>query len=98
MNEHFNNLSPAQAERLAILAEEAGEVIQIVGKILRHGYESHHPAGPCQTNRYLLANEIRDFIWAITLMMDRNDIPEISGHEVESITAGKMPWTHHQEI
>lgn len=34
----FNGLSPAEVERLALLAEECGEVIQTVGKILRHGY------------------------------------------------------------
>lgn len=34
---HFNNLTPGEAERLAMLAEECGEVIQAVGKILRHG-------------------------------------------------------------
>ena len=35
---NFNQLTPAETERLAILAEECGEVIQAVGKILRHGY------------------------------------------------------------
>ncbi len=43
MQDHFNRLTPAEAERLAMLAEEAAEVIQIVGKILRHGYASYHP-------------------------------------------------------
>jgi NTP pyrophosphatase (non-canonical NTP hydrolase) len=35
--EHFNGLTPAELEGLAILAEECGEVVQRVGKILRHG-------------------------------------------------------------
>lgn len=43
MPEHFNGLTPAEAERLAMLSEECGEVIQIIGKILRHGYDSYHP-------------------------------------------------------
>ena len=34
----FNELSPAEVERLAILAEEMGEAIQVIGKVLRHGY------------------------------------------------------------
>ena len=38
MSSHFNKLTPAQAERLAILIEECGEVIQAATKILRHGY------------------------------------------------------------
>lgn len=41
--QHFNNLTPAEAERLAYLSEECAEVIQIIGKILRHGYESRDP-------------------------------------------------------
>lgn len=43
MSEHFNRLTPAEHERLAYLMEECGEVVQIIGKILRHGYESRDP-------------------------------------------------------
>jgi hypothetical protein len=39
----FNELTPAEAERLAYLTEEMAEAIQIIGKILRHGYESRDP-------------------------------------------------------
>lgn len=38
--EHFNQLSPAEAERLALLSEELGEAQQAIGKILRHGQPS----------------------------------------------------------
>ena len=38
----FNQLDCAAAERLAVLAEEAGEVVQAVTKILRHGYDRVH--------------------------------------------------------
>lgn len=41
-----NNLSDAELERLAYLAEECGEVQQIIGKIIRHGYESYSPNDP----------------------------------------------------
>ena len=60
--DHFNGLSPAEAERLAMLAEECGEVIHIVGKILRHGYDSYHPADPTVTNRDLLGRELTDLL------------------------------------
>jgi hypothetical protein len=53
--DHFNRLTPAEAERLALLLEELGEAQQIIGKILRHGYESYHPDDPETTNRTLLA-------------------------------------------
>ena len=36
--EHFNGLTPAEAKRLALLAEECGEVLQAIGKVLRHGF------------------------------------------------------------
>lgn len=57
--EHFNRLTPAEAERLALLAEECGEVIQAIGKVLRHGFESTHPDGG-PTNRESLERECGD--------------------------------------
>lgn len=73
----FNKLTPAEAERLAILAEECAEVIQIVGKILRHGYESYHPddttKGP---NREQLAREIGDLDAIVDLMIVTDDLSQ----------------------
>lgn len=61
MADHFNRLTPAEAELLALLAEECAEVIAVVGKILRHGYESWHPDGDRDlTNRRLLQLELGD--------------------------------------
>ncbi len=37
MEPHFNGLNPEVAELLAILSEECGEVVQRIGKVLRHG-------------------------------------------------------------
>lgn len=55
---NFNKLTPAEAELLAKLAEECGEVVQIVGKILCHGYESYNPFDEDKTtNRELLEAE-----------------------------------------
>lgn len=65
--DHFNQLTPAEAERLAYLLEELGEAQQAIGKILRHGYESTHPAGG-PTNRVLLENELGDIVKALILM------------------------------
>ena len=42
---NFSRLSAGEVERLAILAEECGEVIQVVGKVLRFGFEPCPPAG-----------------------------------------------------
>ncbi|MDJ0712582.1 MAG: hypothetical protein QNJ14_19525 [Woeseiaceae bacterium] len=46
MSDFSNYLDDHEAERLAILAEEAGELIQTIGKILRHGYDSYNPDCP----------------------------------------------------
>lgn len=65
--------SPAELERLAKLAEECGEVIQVIGKIITHGYESRHPDGG-PTNRELLAKEIGDIRAAVHLMVLNGDV------------------------
>lgn len=73
--DHFNGLTPAEAERLALLAEECGEVVQVIGKILRHGYDSRHPDnmdGP--DNRALLEQEVGDLSAAVSIAMERGDI------------------------
>ena len=75
MDQPFNKLSPAEAERLALLMEELGEAQQIIGKILRHGYESYHPNDPMQTsNRNLLEKELGDVSVAVEMMSDKADI------------------------
>lgn len=95
-NEHFNRLTPAQAERLAMLAEECGEVIQIIGKILRHGYDSHHPNDPRTTNRELLGRELTDLL-AVSASLARDKVPEGSLFDQDMAWAKKLRYAHHQE-
>ena len=94
MTEHFNRLSPAEAERLAMLAEECGEIIQVVGKILRHGYESFHPQNPQESNRDLLASEVCDFL-AVVQMMEA-DFTVGRGRDFDEAIAKKLRFAHHQ--
>ena len=94
---HFNKLDPAEAERLALLMEECGEVVQVIGKILRHGYESHHPDGG-ESNRILLHNELGDLKCATDFMIAEGDlvrsiIEECA--EAKSERVGK--YLHHQD-
>lgn len=93
---HFNKLTPAEAERLAMLAEECGEVIQVVGKILRHGYDSYHPVNPRVSNRDLLAKELRD-VNAILMAMGLNELHGYSVQDVIGVWERKLQYTHHQE-
>jgi NTP pyrophosphatase (non-canonical NTP hydrolase) len=94
--EHFNKLTPAEAERLAMLAEECGEVIQIVGKILRHGYDCYHPEDPTKTNRQLLGRELTD-LYAVASSLCRDRVPEGSLHEQNLAWERKLRFAHHQE-
>jgi NTP pyrophosphatase (non-canonical NTP hydrolase) len=96
---HFNKLTPAQAERLAILAEECGEIIQVVGKILRHGYDSHNPYAPVKvTNRELLERELGDVLVAFGLLADRKDISsEVVSKRCDIKEERIKEFLHHQE-
>jgi len=100
MADHFNNLSPDEAERLALLAEECGEVIVAVGKILRHGYNSFDPTLPIADriiNREALAKEMGDVRAAMILLCNAGDIKK---DHVHSWAAYKLDhvskWMHHQ--
>lgn len=94
-----NHLSDSEAERLAILSEECGEVIQAVSKILRHGYGSHNPRLPpgSMDNRDMLEKEIGDVRWIVSLMIAAKDIDD---GEIKLCAAFKADnaraYLHHQ--
>ncbi len=68
-------LTPAQAERLAFLAEECAEVIQAVSKIQRHGFYSTNPDAPEKgNNRNQLEVELGDVKAAMNLCAEGEDI------------------------
>ena len=70
-------LDSAKRERLALILEECGEVQQVIGKILRHGYESVNPTIPKVhqlTNRQMLENELGDLKAAMLLASHNGDI------------------------
>ena len=93
---HFNGLTPAQAERLAILSEECGEIIQVIGKIQRHGMESCHPDGG-PTNRMLLEKELGHAYAALLLMTRAEDIlPEWVSRHKDTKLQTVQQWLHHQ--
>ena len=89
-----NGLTAAQAERLALLVEECGEVLQVAGKILRHGYQAHG-----HDNRIALEHELGDLLFAVRLMGAADDLWLSS---VERFAAEKpakaAPWMHHNDL
>src|SRR4051812_10611568 len=97
MSEHFNRLTPAEAERRALLAEEMGEAVQSIVKILRHGYESTHPDGG-PTNRQSLEKELGDVHHAMTRLYFADDVDaaSVSSHaDAKAAKVGK--YLHHQQ-
>jgi len=70
----FNELTPEQLERLALLLEELGEAQHIIGKIIRHGYDSHHPDNPKITNRMMLEEEIGHVQNAVGMLTEGCDL------------------------
>lgn len=103
--DHFNDLTPAEAERLALLIEEAAEVQQIACKILRHGYRSHNPDlvvnqgrnGVTLTNREMLEREIGHLKSATHRLYAAGDIVKerVTYHEQRKDDQGGQ-WMHHQ--
>jgi NTP pyrophosphatase (non-canonical NTP hydrolase) len=105
VSDFSNDLTEAQIERLAILAEECGEVVQIVGKIIRHGYHTYSPNDPKFTpNRDLLEKELGDLLWIVKKMDDAVDIDfcldpanAMLQHCFRRKDASAAPYLHHQE-
>lgn len=95
MPEHYNGLTPAEAERLAILLEELGEVQQVIGKILRHGYESYPPnEGP--TNRERLEQELGHVQFIINLMCLKDVLKYHVNTSAKERSLSIIQWLHHQ--
>ena len=88
-------ISKEELERLAIVAEECAEVIQIINKIIRHGYENYHPNNPDVTNRELLGKELSDLIAVATLLTD-TEVLEIT--DIPTTLRKKQKYLHYQDI
>ena len=93
----INGLTPAQHERLALLLEELGEAQQSIGKILRHGYFSHHPDTPEWSNRDDLERELGHVQHAVSLLVEQKDLRRgliETECEAKRLRVGK--YLHHQ--
>lgn len=92
------SLSPAEAERLECLAEEAGEVVKACMKVLRHGYHNYHPNDPDRTtNQMVLAREIGNLHHVEEQMHLSGDINDHEVRAGELIKKRNWPrYTYHQ--
>lgn len=94
---HFNRLTEAELERLAILAEEAAEIVHISMKIMRHGYESTNPTKDSgETNRQMLQREIGDIAHTLCRMEEAHDIDDVMIRHHSAERAHKPLYLHHQ--
>lgn len=98
MTKHFNGLSEAEQERLAIIVEECGEVVQAACKILRHGYEGTNPkVEDSETNREALERELGDLQHAILRMEEAVDVSTRKIIERREYKGERIkPYLHHQ--
>jgi NTP pyrophosphatase (non-canonical NTP hydrolase) len=98
VKQNFNELTPKQTERLAILSEECGEVQKAIGKILRHGYDSYKPdIADSRSNREDLERELGDVIFAMRLLC-RGDLRYGEIHTRAAEKAMKISqYLHHHE-
>lgn len=94
---HFNNLTPAEDERLALLAEECAEVIQAVAKIQRHGYNSVNPlVSGGRNNRGHLEKEMGDVRAAMIILCEAGDTDKAAVHSLADKKLREVGrWLHH---
>jgi len=94
----FNELTAAEAERLALLSEELGEAQQAIGKILRHGYESYCPYDEKKvTNRASLERECGDVRHAMIRLCAAGDLSKQAiHHRAEQKAVSVQQYLHHQ--
>ena len=70
-------VAPNIPEVLAILQEEAAEVIQAVSKVQRFGLDNHHP-NRTTTNKQELEEELGDLLAMIQILTDQNFLDKAS--------------------
>lgn len=76
-----------------MLSEEAGEVVQAIGKVLRHGWEANWKDGP--TNRVSLLNEITDLYAVVNIMTALGYIDQPSIDGIRNAIDRKMQFSYH---
>ncbi len=102
MSDNFNGLTNEQTELLSIMSEECGEVVQAVGKIMRHGLDSHNP-NTGETNTEQLIDELGDVMLFIGILCDKGIIDKVKlqkriANKLAKLTENENNLLHHLEI
>lgn len=106
-----NRMNPAEREATDILVEEAGEVVQAVGKLGRHGFIGNDVAhsGMMYDNRTRLRGEVYDVLaataicWEIGLIngpspLVAEALPLTCAHHIVDALERKLLRTHEPEL
>lgn len=89
-------MNNSQLERLGILSEECGEVVQALGKVFRHGLEGKWKNEP--SNRENLEAEIGDVLHAIDILISNGDISKENINIRRNIKKNKIKkYIHYKE-
>lgn len=98
MSRPFNNLTFAEAEALALLAEEAGEIVQACAKALRHGLDSEHPDTGVD-NRTALQCEIGDLFAAVDIAAGHGIVFHRRIRQARTDKLARVaPYLHHAKV
>lgn len=89
-------LTPAQAELLEMIAEEAAEVVQACTKALRHGLDSRHPDGG-PTNAEQLSRELADLAAVTVVAHFSGAVDAYLTDDAVAALDRKWTYTHHQD-
>jgi len=96
---HFNNLTCGEAERLNILIGQASNVILEASKILRHGFDEHHPKEPSVKNRNRLERTLGDLFYSVHLLQMLGDVDSKNVDLATKVKAETVQaYTHHQPL
>lgn len=94
---HFNSLTPAQAERLAILAQAAAALGVAIARCQQHGLASFN-LQTGEINLHALSKEVGAVVAATGLMVLAQDIRRDSCDSFANLAAEQMyRLSHHQQ-
>ncbi|MFG6572106.1 hypothetical protein ACGYLO_10920 [Sulfitobacter sp. 1A13353] len=92
-HENFNKLTAAETERLAMLSEEAGEVVQAATQMLQDGPYSENLEGALDDNIADLGREVADLLAVAEFMEADLSIEAFATYFAKNESAYESPYS-----